>query len=195
MNIWVVLLAVAAYLLGSVNTAVLVARARGVDIYSEGSGNPGASNAYRTMGKGAAALVYLGDLAKGFVPALVGALLWSSPEALAVGLFAVVGHCYPVYYGFRGGKGVATAGGVLLAVAPLVVVALAATYAFLVGVTKISSVGSLSMAGLAIPAAAVAGVRGWALAWWVATIALIVWRHRGNIARLLGGRENKVVTE
>ena len=195
MNIWVIVLAVAAYLLGSVNTAVLVAKSRGVDIYSVGSGNPGASNALRALGKQAAALVYAGDLAKGFIPALIAHLAWGRPAAFAVGLFAVIGHCYPAYYRFRGGKGVATAGGVLLAIVPLVVVILGAIYAALVGVTKISSVGSLSMAALAIPAVAIAGVRGWALGWWSITIALIVWRHRGNIGRLLGGSEHKVVTE
>lgn len=195
MEILVIGLAVAAYLLGSVNTAVWVARSRGVDIYSAGSGNPGASNAFRTMGKGAAALVYVGDLAKGLVPAIIASAVWGRPEAFAVGLFAVLGHCYPLYHGFRGGKGVATAGGVLLATVPLVVVTLGAIYALLVRVTKISSVGSLSMAMLAIPAVAVAGVRGWALWWWTLTIALVIWRHRGNIARLLGGSENKVVTE
>lgn len=195
MTIGIISLAIAAYLLGSVNTAVLVARARGVDIYSVGSGNPGASNALRTMGKGAAALVYVGDLAKGFIPALIAVLAWGRPEAFAVGFFAVVGHCYPLYFRFRGGKGVATAGGVLLATVPVVVVVLAALYALIVAITKISSLGSLTMAALAIPAVVVAGARGWALGWWVATIALIVWRHRGNIARLLGGSENKVVTE
>lgn len=195
MSFWVVLLAVAAYLVGSVNTAVLVASTRGVDIYSAGSGNPGASNVLRTMGKGPAALVYLGDLAKGLIPALVANLVWGSPEAFAVGFLAVIGHCYPLYHGFRGGKGVATAGGVLLATVPLVVLTLAAIYGLIVGITKISSAGSLSMAGLALPAVVVAGVRGWALGWWALTIAVIVWRHRGNIARLVSGTENKVVTE
>lgn len=195
MSLWVIVLAVAAYLAGSINTAVWVARARGVDIYAAGSGNPGASNVMRTLGKGPAGLVYLGDLAKGFLPAVAGALAWGWPEAFAVGLFAVIGHCYPAYHGFRGGKGVATAGGVLLATVPVVVVTLAAIYILIVGITKISSIGSLSMAALAFPSVAVAGVRGWALGWWAITIALIVWRHRGNIARLLGGSEHKVVTE
>ena len=195
MDVVVVVVAVGAYLLGSVSSAVLVARARGVNIYEVGSGNPGASNVYRTMGKGAAALVYLGDLAKGFIPAMVGVLGWGQPEAFAFGFFAVVGHCYPVFHRLRGGKGVATAGGVLLATVPFVVLALAGLYAVLVGVTKISSVGSLSMAALAIPAVVVAGVRDWPLIWWVVTIVLVVWRHKGNIARLVGGSENKVVAQ
>lgn len=194
MSVGVILLAVAAYLLGSVNTAVLVARARGVDIYAAGSGNPGASNAYRTMGKGAAAVVYLGDLLKGFVPALVGLLAWGEVAAFAAGFFAVFGHCYPLYHRFRGGKGVATAGGALLATVPLVVAGLLAVYLLIVRTTKISSLGSLVVAVLAIPAAALTGVRGWALGWFGLTIAFIFYRHRGNIVRLLGGRENKMVT-
>jgi glycerol-3-phosphate acyltransferase PlsY len=195
MEIMVVGVAIGAYLLGSISSAVWVARARGINIYQVGSGNPGASNIFRTMGKGAAALVYVGDLAKGVIPALIGVIAWGQTEAFAFGLFAVLGHCYPVFHRFRGGKGVATAGGVLLATLPLVVVALAAFYAMLVYVTKISSVGSLSMAALAIPAVVIAGVRGWPLAWWVATILLVVWRHKGNIARLVRGSENKVVTQ
>lgn len=190
----VAILMIGSYLLGSVNSAVWVARVRGIDIYATGSGNPGASNVFRSIGKGAAAVVYLGDLAKGFIPALIGLLAWGQPEAFAAGFFAVVGHCWPAYHGFRGGKGVATAGGALLATVPWVVVGLGATYGVLVAITKISSVGSLSMAALAIPVAWFAGVRGWALAWFTATIALVVYRHRGNIVRLLTGSENKVVT-
>lgn len=190
----VTLLCAGAYLLGSVNTAVLVARSRGVDIYAAGSGNPGASNAYRTMGKGAAVLVYLGDLLKGFGPALIGALAFGEAAAFAAGFFAVVGHCYPLYHRFKGGKGVATAGGALLATVPLVVVGMLVVYLVIVRTTKISSLGSLTVALLAIPAAVLFGVRGWALGWFALTIGLVFYRHRGNIGRLLGGRENKMVT-
>jgi glycerol-3-phosphate acyltransferase PlsY len=193
-SLFVVILCTAAYLLGSVNTAVLVARSRGVDIYAAGSGNPGASNAYRTMGKGAAALVYVGDLLKGFAPALIGLLALGDAVAFAAGFFAVVGHCYPLYHRFKGGKGVATAGGALLATIPLVVAGMLVVYLIIVRTTKISSLGSLTVAVLAVPAAILFGVRGWALGWFALTILLVFYRHRGNIARLLGGRENKMVT-
>lgn len=195
MVIGVLILGAAAYLLGSLNAAAVVARSRGIDIYSMGSGNPGASNVYRTVGKGAAMVVYLADVLKGFLPALIGLLVFDQAAASLAGLCAVVGHCYPVFYRFRGGKGVATGGGVILAVAPLVLLALGIVYGLLVALTKISSIGSLAALLVAVPAAAVAGVRGWALVWLSAAIALIVWRHRSNIARLLGGSEHKVATQ
>jgi len=188
------ILCAGAYLLGSINSAVLVAKSRGVDIYAEGSGNPGASNAYRTMGKGAAVLVYLGDLLKGFIPALVGLLAFNEAAAFAAGFVAVLGHCYPLYHRFRGGKGVATAGGALLATVPLVVAIMLVVYLLIVRTTKISSLGSLTVAVLAVPAAVLFDVSGWALGWFSLTILLVFYRHRANIVRLLGGRENKMVT-
>ncbi len=194
MDISVILTCVGAYLLGSINTAVLVAKVRGVDIYEEGSGNPGASNAYRTMGKAAAAVVYLGDLAKGFVPALIGLIVLGETLAFAAGFFAVVGHCYPVFHRFKGGKGVATAGGAILATIPIAVAGFLAVYLIIVRTTKISSLGSLVVAVLAVPAALALGVSGWALGWFSLTIVLVLYRHRANITRLLGGRENKMVT-
>lgn len=195
MDIGILPFIVAAYLLGSINVATVLARAKGVDILSEGSGNPGASNVYRTMGKGAALFVYLADLAKGFIPTLVGLLVWDQNAACLAGLLAVVGHCYPVFHRFRGGKGVATGGGVILGVAPLVLIGLGFVYALLVRVTKFSSAGSLVSVLISLPLSAIAGVRGWALVWLSATIFLIVYRHRSNITRLLGGSEHKVVTQ
>ena len=193
MDISVILIGIGAYLLGSVNSAVLVARSRGVDIYAQGSGNPGASNAYRTMGKSAAVLVYGGDLLKGFGPALAGLLIAGNAVAFAAGFLAVLGHCYPLYHRFRGGKGVATAGGAVLATIPLAAVGLLAIYLLIVSTTRISSLGSLAVLVLAVPTAALLGVRGWALGWLSLTILLVFYRHRANIGRLLGGRENKMV--
>ena len=189
-----ILICTGAYLLGSINPAVLVARFRGVNIYEEGSGNPGASNAYRTMGKAAAVAVYLGDLVKGFVPALIGAIVAGDAVAFAAGFFAVFGHCYPLFHRFKGGKGVATAGGAILATIPLAVAGFLAVYLIIVRTTKISSLGSLVVAILAIPTALLMGVGGWALGWFSLTILLVLYRHRANITRLLGGRENKMVT-
>ena len=194
MNIGVLTLIVGAYLLGSLNAAAAVARSRGIDIYSFGSGNPGASNVYRAAGKGAAIVVYLADLLKGLLPALIGVLVFDRTVALAAGLSAVLGHCYPIFYKFRGGKGVATGGGVVLAVMPQILIVLTPVYVAMVALTKISSVGSLVALMVSVPAAALAGVRGWGLGWFGATILLIVYRHRSNIARLIGGSEHKVVT-
>ncbi len=185
-------LAAGAYLLGSVNSAVLTARSRGADIRATGSGNPGASNIYRTLGAGPAFLVYLLDLLKGCLPALAGMLLGGPGWAAGIGAAAVAGHCYPVFFGFRGGKGVATGGGVLLVVAPLVMGAAVAAYAVLALWLRVSAVGSLAAAALVMPGLVLAGVRGWALAWFGLMLALILWRHRSNLSRLRAGEENRV---
>lgn len=189
-----ILLVAGAYLLGSVNSAVLVARSHGVDIRAAGSGNPGASNVYRTLGAGWAALVYLLDLLKGCLPALLGIIVPGGGPgwAAAVGAAAVVGHCYPVFLGFRGGKGVATAGGVLLVVSPLVMLAAVVAYVALVRWLRVSAVGSLAAAALVVPGLALTGVRGWALVWFGLMLVLILWRHRSNLSRLRAGRENRV---
>lgn len=182
-----------AYLLGSIDFAVLVSRARGVDIYQVGSGNPGAANVLRQVGRGAATLVVLGDALKGFLAAWLGEGLGASHAVgFAAGLAAVVGHCWPLWHGFRGGKGVATAAGMLLRLAPLVGGALALVYLVAVRLTGISSVGSLSAALLSVPALAVAGRRDWSLVWAAATVVLIFLRHHENIRRLAGGQEGKV---
>ena len=186
-------LVAAAYLLGSVNSAVLVARSHGVDIRSTGSGNPGASNVYRTLGAGWASLVYLLDLLKGCVPALVGMLLGGGPGwAAALGAAAVIGHCYPVFFGFRGGKGVATAGGVLLVVSLLTMLAAVVVYIVLALWLRVSAVGSLAAAAVVMPGLLLTGVRGWALAWFGFMLVLILWRHRSNLSRLRAGEENRV---
>ena len=145
-------------------------------------------------GKAAAVAVYLGDLVKGFVPALIGAIVAGDAVAFAAGFFAVFGHCYPLFHRFKGGKGVATAGGAILATIPLAVAGFLAVYLIIVRTTKISSLGSLVVAILAIPTALLMGVGGWALGWFSLTILLVLYRHRANITRLLGGRENKMVT-
>ena len=192
MTLIALVLVAGAYLLGSVNSAVLTARSRGVDIRAAGSGNPGASNIYRTLGTGPAILVYLLDLLKGCLPALGGMLIGGPAWAAAAGLAAAVGHCYPVFFGFRGGKGVATGGGALLVAAPLVMAAAVAAYLVLALWLRVSAVGSLAAAALVMPGLVLVGVRGWGLAWFGVMLALILWRHRSNLSRLRAGEENRV---
>lgn len=192
MLIGAIALFLGAYLLGGVNMALAVSRARGVDIRQVGSGNPGASNVLRAVGKGPAVLVYLVDLAKGFVPALVGLLVWSPYVGAAAGLAAVLGHCYPVYHRFRGGKGVATAGGAVLAVAPPVMVAMVIVYGVALALSRISAVGSLAAAVVSIPALLLAGQTRGTVAWFALMMVLIVFRHRSNLARLRSGTENRL---
>ncbi|MDH5371988.1 MAG: glycerol-3-phosphate 1-O-acyltransferase PlsY [Acidimicrobiia bacterium] len=184
----------AAYVIGSLDFAVVVARARGVDIYEVGSGNPGTSNVLRTMGKGAAAMTLFGDLLKGFISAAIGFSAAGTWGAAAAGFLAVVGHCYPLFHRFQGGKGVATAAGMLLWIIPVAALVLVVVWVALVAVTRVASIGSLAVMVLAVPAAWYSEV-GWpALAWIVATAVLVAYRHRGNIGRLLGSGEQKVVS-
>jgi glycerol-3-phosphate acyltransferase PlsY len=183
---------IGAYLLGSVDFGVIVPRLRGVDIYSVGSGNPGTSNVLRTMGKGAAALVMLGDVMKGFVAALVGDLAGGEAVGFAAGLLAVVGHCFPVWHRFKGGKGVATAGGSVFWLEPLLGVAFTVFWGGLVAATKRASIASLLLVVVYVPGMALFGHRGWSLVWAGATALVILIRHQGNIRRLLGGSEHTV---
>ena len=113
MDAWDIAAIVAGYLLGSVDFGVIVPRLLGVDIYGTGSGNPGATNVLRTMGRKEAALVLLGDLAKGVGAAALGSWAGGPVIGFAAGLAAVVGHCFPVWHRFKGGKGVAAAGGMV----------------------------------------------------------------------------------
>lgn len=188
---------VLAYLIGSLDFAVIVARLKGEDIYSMGSGNPGASNALRSMGKAAGALVLLGDLAKGVAAAVVGSAVGGTVVvSAAAGLVAVVGHCYPVFHRFRGGKGAATLAGALLWVAPWAGLGMVLVFGGVVALWRIASVGSIAGAVLAAPLAVwLDDLRGWALVWLLAAILLVMYRHRGNIARLFRGAERKVVGE
>lgn len=181
---------VASYLIGSVSMAVLVARARGVDIYELGSGNPGTANVGRNLGWQAAATVLVGDALKGVIAAAAGLVLVDATVGFAAGLAAVVGHCFPVFHRFRGGKGVATGGGVVLVLAPLVALVMAGVWALLARVFHISSVASLAVVLLSLPGVWLVGYEGWALLWAGLMVALIVWRHRSNIARLVRGEEN-----
>ena len=187
----------AAYVVGSIDFAVVVGRMHGINIHEEGSGNPGASNVLRTLGRLPAAMVLIGDLLKGTVGAAMGMIASGTADpmshwALLAGLAGVVGHCYPIFNKFRGGKGVATAGGVVLFVVPIVALINTVLWVVIVKVTKTASIGSLILAVLTIPLAIWRGVEGLGLVWLGLIIALVVWRHRGNIGRMLRGSEQKV---
>ena len=190
---------IAAYLVGSVDFAVIVGRMYGVDIHQEGSGNPGMSNVLRTMGRVPAAMVFIGDTLKGTIGAAMGWVASGSPDpavhwAFLAGLAAVVGHCYPIFHGFKGGKGVATGGGVLLFTVPIVAVIEIAVWFLVFWLTKTASIGSMVIVVITIPMLIWQGVTGLSLVWVALIIALVVWRHRGNIKRMLSGSEEKVST-
>ena len=195
----------AAYVVGSIDFAVIVARMHGVDIHQAGSGNPGTSNVLRTLGRLPAAMVLVGDMLKGTVGAAMG---WvasgvADPSAVAdpmgqwafaAGFAAVIGHCYPIFHRFKGGKGVATGAGVLLFTVPLAAVIELVLWGVIVKLTKTASIGSLVIMVITIPVLIWQGVGGASLVWVALIIALIIWRHRGNIQRMIAGREPKVTT-
>ena len=189
----------AAYVVGSIDFAVIIGRMHGVDIHEVGSGNPGTSNVLRTLGKGPAIMVLLGDTLKGVIGAAMGWVASGDanplgPWVFAAGLAAVIGPCYPVFHKFRGGKGVATGFGVLIFTMPLVAVIVGLSWAILTKITKTASVSSMIVVSGTIPLAFWQGVSGMAWVWLLATIALVVWRHKANIQRMARGTEEKVTT-
>lgn len=187
-----VIAVVLAYLIGSIDFGVIVPRAFGVDIYSVGSGNPGASNVLRAMGKKPAGLVLLGDALKGVAAVAVADLWIGGPTAAAAGLAVVAGHIFPIWHRFKGGKGVATALGAALWLEPIVGAVLGIGWILVVLVTKTASLASLGAMLLYVPGFAVAGKRDAELWWVAATAVVVVVRHRGNIQRLVSREERTV---
>ncbi|MGY6501583.1 MAG: glycerol-3-phosphate 1-O-acyltransferase PlsY [Acidimicrobiales bacterium] len=182
----------ASYALGTVPTAQLVAARSGHDPTREGSGNPGASNVYRVAGRTAGVIVLLVDLAKGVVPATVGLLLDGPTLAALAGAAAVLGHVAPAWRGFRGGKGVATAGGAALVVWPLVSAALIVVFVVLAATVRIASVGSLAMAvGLPV-GVAVVGRPAVEIAVAAVVAIVVIARHHENLRRLWRGEERRL---
>jgi glycerol-3-phosphate acyltransferase PlsY len=185
---------VAAYLIGAIPIGYLVARlAGGIDIRSSGSGNIGATNVLRTLGKVPAAATLLGDIAKG--AAAVGAMRLIDPAppwAAAAAVLAIVGNCWPVFLRFRGGKGVATGFGAFLALAPMAAAPAALVWAVVVASFRYVSLGSV-MACLCLPIGVAAlGYPRSGIAAAVAAAVIIVYRHRDNLDRLLKGTERRL---
>jgi acyl phosphate:glycerol-3-phosphate acyltransferase len=187
----------AAYLIGSIPTGVLLARARGIDIRAVGSGNIGATNVARNLGKRLGVIVLLLDAIKGAIPVAVALLAGLDARlgpwlVTAVGIAAIVGHCFPVWLRLRGGKGVATSLGVFLVVDPLVAGIGVAIFAVLYALFRIASIGSM-VAALSFPALL------WALGRPDATVVLgavgagiVLVKHRGNLVRLFRREELRV---
>ena len=215
-----ILVALAAYLLGSIPTGFLAAKAKGIDIRAVGSGNIGATNAMRVLGKPAGFLVLLADCAKGFAACCVGAFismyftnrltgLHSTSDfdsnsfgqafnslayfPIIAGIFAVLGHNYPCWLKFKGGKGISTTAGVYLALAPWAVLVALAVFILAVLLTRYASVGSIS-AAVALPAAVWLMTPDNLLLGIVTTVlgVLAIYKHKSNIQRLLAGTENRL---
>jgi glycerol-3-phosphate acyltransferase PlsY len=176
------------------STAVIVSRGLGLpDPREAGSQNPGATNVLRLGGKGAALVTLLGDAAKGLIPVLIARQLGAMPAVLAsVGLAAFLGHLYPVFFRFRGGKGVATALGVLLGYSWTVGILAAATWIAVAAVSRISSLSALVAAGLAPIFVWVSLGSAEIVAATTVMSLLLFYRHKGNIERLLKGEELRI---
>lgn len=186
-----VALLVVAYLLGSISSAILLSRIMGFqDPRSEGSKNPGATNVLRIAGRKAAFLTLVGDFLKGLIPVLVARALSAEPLVVALTAFAAfAGHCFPLFFAFRGGKGVATALAASLAFDWVVGAILVAIWLLFARVFKISSLAAI------VSFCALPGLIYWrepdpaASAVFAALSVILIWRHRANIQRLLSGTE------
>jgi glycerol-3-phosphate acyltransferase PlsY len=197
-----------AYLLGSVPCGWVVMKAyRNLDVRKLGSGNIGAANVFRAGGPGAFAATLVLDALKGFIPVMLGIALGLSDQEwalAAIGLAAVIGHTWPIYLGFRGGKGVATSGGVMLALAPVTLVISLLSWFIVVRLTRVASLSSLVAVGVGLLTLIALHLVGWTL-WrpvgWsvvllgVAVVGLVFYRHRHNIERLASGRELKLTAD
>ncbi|MBF6057831.1 MULTISPECIES: glycerol-3-phosphate 1-O-acyltransferase PlsY [Thiomicrorhabdus] len=185
---------VAAYLLGSVSAAIIVCRVMGLpDPRLDGSGNPGATNVKRLYGNKPAAITLAGDFLKGVIPVIIGhQLQWAPLDIILLGFAAFIGHLYPVFFGFRGGKGVATMLGVMLGLAWPIGLAVIGAWLFVAKVLKISSLSALIATFLAPFFWYLYGADS---SWiWITALmtAILFWRHRSNIGRLLRGEESLI---
>ncbi|HIN17699.1 MAG TPA: glycerol-3-phosphate 1-O-acyltransferase [Gammaproteobacteria bacterium] len=189
-----ILLPLGGYLLGSVSSAVLVSKLMGLpDPRQSGSGNPGATNVLRLGNKPAAALTLLGDVLKGVLPVLIAKYLDADTTGIALaGLGAFLGHLFPVFFGFAGGKGVATSLGIFLALNPLIAGSQVALWALMALVFRYSSLAALVTA-LATPILLFLQMDDPVLTGFgIILAALLVFRHRANIVRLVQGNESKI---
>jgi glycerol-3-phosphate acyltransferase PlsY len=179
-----------AYLLGSIPSGYVLGKLSGVDVRQFGSGNVGATNVARAVGKRQGVLTLLADALKGMVPVAIGLWMHLQPGSIAaIAIATFLGHLYPIFLKFRGGKGVATGFGALLIIAPLAALLLAGVFVAMVFPTRLVSLSSIIAAALA-PLALWMSFQPPAIVWMGAFFAaMIIWRHRGNIQRLFAGTE------
>ena len=186
---WAWLLVGVAYVIGMTPSAIAVGRLAGVDPVRSGSGNPGASNVYRLAGKRFGLAVLLADVAKGALPVALGLLADGRALGAACWCAAALGHIFPIARRFRGGKGVATTGGGVLVLFPLIGLVLLAVFFLVLRLVKTASIGSMTIAALLPVLVAAWGRPGWEIAVSAAVALLVLVRHESNIRRLLGRSE------
>ena len=185
----VALAAIASYFVGTIPSAIVVARAKGVDITTFGSGNPGASNVGRALGFKYFVVVFIIDVAKGAVPTLL--VLSHRPAAYICGAAAILGHIFPITRKFKGGKGVATGAGVLLPLFPIIMLICMASWFAIMKASKKAALASVLVVPLSLVLIATIGNRkSWEIFAFVGITLLIEIRHVSNIKRMLSGNEN-----
>lgn len=190
----IVLLTIVAYLFGAIPFGLLVAKSRGIDIREKGSGNIGATNVFRVVGKGWGVFTFVLDALKGFIPSFVFPLIGDVDPVWGVlfGMVAILGHSFPVYLKFKGGKGVATSAGMLLGVAPLAVLAGFIVWLSTVLISRYVSLASILAAVAVAITVWVQNDKGLVVNVALTVLALLViWLHRANIKRLMNGTENR----
>ena len=194
-----VLVAVVAYLLGCFSTGITISRLQGVDIRKHGSKNTGATNVLRVLGLKSGLLTFVGDIIKASIAVWLGHFLLGNAFGIERfgmmlgGLFAVIGHNWPVYYGFKGGKGVACSAAVIFFVDLLCALPAIAICIAVIAITRFISLGSMTLMGLYMIFVCVFNWGNWPLCLFsVVLFVFCVWRHRTNVVRLLNGTENKV---
>ena len=191
MNSFVAILAIIiAYFCGTLPIAILIAKSKGIDITTFGSGNPGASNVARALGTKYGVYVFAGDALKGALP--VATMLSNRPIAYACAAASVLGHVFPITRKFKGGKGVATGAGSLLPLHPVLLIGAALTWLFMTKLTKKASIASIAIVPALIAAFVISGTPGWEIFSLVGIGALVEIRHASNIKRLLTGTEPPV---
>jgi acyl phosphate:glycerol-3-phosphate acyltransferase len=181
-----------AYLVGAIPFGVLIARRYGVDLFKVGSGNVGATNVSRALGKGPAILVFALDLAKGLAPAWLAREVFASPEwAFGVGAAAIAGHCLSPFLRFRGGKGIATALGVVLGTTPLVALSSFGVFLVVFAISRWVSVASIVAVASTLLFGYLFGDSPFMMAMYGLLLTFVIYRHRANIQRLRRGEEPK----
>lgn len=192
------------YLLGSLNTSIIVGRFYGTDIRKHGSGNAGMTNTLRTLGKAAAVMVILGDILKGVLSYIIGIMIINSVHGanttldfgniggMTAGIAAIAGHNWPVYFGFKGGKGILTSFSVVMMMDWKLGLILLGIFIIIVAITKFVSLGSI-IASIAFPIGAAIKGNGPLFIMFAAVLAILaIARHNANIKRLLSGTESKL---
>ncbi len=188
----VIVSAIIGYLLGSINSSLIIGRFYGVDVRKHGSGNAGVTNTLRTLGKTAALLVLIGDMLKGILSCITGHYIAGEPGTIIAGAFAIIGHNWPLYFGFKGGKGVLTSFAVVAYIDwKLALLALVA-FIIIVSITRYVSLGSI-IGAVILPVSTILFKRS--IEFIIFTIALgllVIVKHRSNIERLINGTEAKL---